>query len=273
MEQQPANKELVSLYEKAKDKYLEVEGKEYVSESERQRQEAALNLAIMNGLPIMVGSALSSDTLLHPITSTSTTELKCRGKCQIMESSSDKLTRIVIEVDSDDSDEDDNDDNDATSIGEYRGDLKDNGVPEGFTRIQIEHDETDAGESEEIAPSSTEDGYCRISIADDTDSDSSHDNDDRNVINNEDLLRASQDLKSTANEAMQNGDLERAIHLYGECIALDSSSPTAIAAYGNRSLAYLKMKVSETYDNCMGKQQYYFTIIEIISAFAFYIAI
>jgi hypothetical protein len=223
----------VSLLQKAKDKFLEVEGKEYISEKERERQRAALQLAIANGLPIKVTATSSSDALLLPVT-TGAVELLFSGVCEIIDNPSETLTRIRIEEDSDSS-----------------GDEEENDKPEEFTRIQIDEDsdteDEDEGAPEDSLPppprkeeEETSDGFVRIAITDD----SNEQQEEENVVTVEEQQKLmAENLKTQANEAMQGGDLAKAIRLYGECVSIDCTSSVAIAAYGNRSLAYLKLEV------------------------------
>lgn len=240
LEDDSVNKELMSLSQKAKDKYLEVEGKEYISEKEKERQKAALQLAIANGLPIKVTAVSSSDTLLLPVT-TGAVELVCSGVCEVIDNPSEKLTRIIIEDDSDSSCDEEDDDK-----------------SEGFTRIQIDDDsdtedeEEDEGVKEDdISPSNLPsqdkagtDGFVRIAITDNSDSDSDSDTQEESVPSIEEKQKVvAENLKTQANEAMQGGDLAKAVRLYSECVAIDCTSAVAIAAYGNRSLAYLKLEV------------------------------
>ena len=242
LEYDSTNKELVSLLQKAKDKYLEVEGKEYVSKKERERQDAALRLALANGIPVKVTSASSSEALLLPVASASV-ELVSSGVCGMIADPSEKLTRITIEDDSASSDD------------------EEHGVESGgFTRIVIDED-SDSEDEDNVddgviaqdktaAPvdnSSSTNGFVRIAITDDSDSDSdsnSENNEQHEVVADKvSQAQIAEKLKSQANEAMQGGDLSKAIRLYTECIAIDATSQVGIAACGNRSLANLKLKV------------------------------
>lgn len=235
-EHDSSNKELLSLLQKAKEKYLEVEGKEYLSEKDKERQKAALLLAIANGLPIKVTAAPSSDALLFPV-ATSAVDLLYSGVCEIVANPSETLTRISIEEDSDSSDEE-----------------EDHAASEGFTRIQIDddsdtEDEEEGGEGGDSLPppsphSEDKEGFVRIAITDNSDSDSDEQVDEEGsaVSVKEKQTLVAENLKTQANAAMQGGDLATAIRLYGECVAIDGTSPVAIAAYGNRSLAHLKLE-------------------------------
>ena len=273
LEHDSANKELMSLLQKAKDKYLEVEGKEYISEKERERQNAALQLAIANGLSIKVTSVSTSDLLLLPVT-TVAVELLCSGACETIENPAEKLTRILIEEDSDSSCDEDEDDKlegftriqiDDDSDSE---DEDEENRPEASTRIQIdddsdsdtEDDKGDVGVHEDNVspPRSTSDvkeegdGFVRIAITDNSDSDSDSDAKDDCVPSVEEKQNLiAENLKTQANDSMQRGDLAKAVRLYSECVAIDCTSPVAIAAFGNRSLAYLKLEVRILINVCV----------------------
>jgi hypothetical protein len=238
---------------KAKEKYFDVEGKEFVSDKERERQRVAYQLAIANGLPIKVTAASTSDALLLPIT-TAAAELVCSGVCEIVDHPAERLTRILIEEDSDSSSDEEHEGGD-----EEKEKVAQEG---GFTRIQIDEDsdteDEDEDEDEAVVESveensliptkveETNESFVRIAITDDSDSDSDSDGDlqEESVsVEHKQKLLAEEALKAEANAAMQGGDLAKAIRLYGECVAIDGTSSVAIAAYGNRSLAHLKLEV------------------------------
>lgn len=265
-EHESGNKELLSLLQKAKDKFLEVEGKPYISEKEKAHQRAVMQLAIANGLPVDVNSSSSPDALLRSVTA-SEAALVFSGVCETISNDGDDakkvaMTRILIE-----------DDSESESESECNGGAEDDAL--GFTRIQIDDDsdseDDDIGELEQqgqedgraLAPSpetaddAAVDGFVRIAISDatsdsgsDGDSDTEREPDEGGYESKAHGISAekaqqseAEALKSRANEAMKAGDLARAIDMYGECVALAGVSPVAIAAYGNRSLAHLKLEV------------------------------
>lgn len=215
----PENKELVSLLAKAKDKYYEVEGKEY-SPSSSHKQSQKQNADDFSVDVLSVSHAHQLFTLGDVVEIASlpllTVPKEASGFTRIaIESSDDEdetpkadptttFTRINIE----DDDESDNEEANAS-----------------FTRVPITED------SEDEAPAES---FTRVAISmDDSDEDEKE----------EPCETPASDIKSQADKHMQAQEFEEAIRLYTDIINRKNDDDISIAALSNRTLAWLQLKV------------------------------
>lgn len=215
----PDNKELASLLAKAKDKYYEVEGKEYSSSSNckhAQRENAddfsvdvlsvtyARQLFALGdvmeiaALPLLSVPKEGSGFTRIAIESDDEDEPPPAGD------SSTTFTRIAIE----DDDESDNDNENAATP---------------FTRVPI------AKESEDEPA----EAFTRVAISME---DSDEEKEEQQEI-------STSEVKSQADKHMQAQEFEKAICLYTDIINRGGDDDISVAALSNRTLAWLQLKV------------------------------
>jgi hypothetical protein len=230
----PGNPELMQLLDKAKAKYLEVEGREYGTDPI-----VAISTAPV-GLSLIVTAVSSSKELLLP----SHTKIMSSGLLHRVEKKEEKFTRLTIE----ESDGEDGESGEETltripieeSDAEEEGRNQDSN-PAGFTRIaiQMESDSEEEDEAENkapVAPPPNSSSFTRIPIAI-TESDS------EDEPSEEEKEATALSFKEKGNEFMKCEDYLQALHCYTESLNLSSHGPHSIAALSNRALTYLQLKV------------------------------
>jgi hypothetical protein len=233
----PDNKEVLSLLEKAKAKYLEVEGREYTSE---------------HNIPIFRKSRLSElylpgstdEVLKTGLLSTISSQQNISNS-----SSSSQFTRVAIQMESD-SDSEEEADGDVTNRGTEAEAPKDG----KFTRVAITEDsdsENEENDNNATKPSnSTADAQSsdaqssgkltRIVIEEG--SSDEDETEDKDASKTQQMIA----LKEQGNDEMKKGQFDKAVKLYSDAINIDRGSVESTACYCNRSLAYLQVKVITT---------------------------
>ncbi len=232
MKYDPDNKEVLSLLEKAKSKYLEVEGREYTSE---------------HNIPIFRKSRLSELYLPE-----STDEVLKTGLLSTISSqqnisnssSSNQFTRVAIQMESD-SDSEEEAEGDATNRG-----TEEEASKEGqFTRVAITEDSDSENEEHGNAATkptnSTSDAQSSGKLTRIVIEEGSSDEDeteDKDASKTQQMIA----LKEQGNDEMKKGQFDKALKLYSDAINIDRGSVESTACYCNRSLAYLQVKVITT---------------------------
>jgi tetratricopeptide (TPR) repeat protein len=241
LKKDPTNKELCALLAKAKDKYREVEGREFGSAPHQSvkhaKQEDITTVVAVRA----VGMA---EALLLPQTH------KTVISSGVLQRVSDEeegeqcgFTRIQIQ------------DTDSDDDGEEEEEEGVEGVEQGFTRIAITTSDDDEEDEEEDAEgakplvaaasaASTGDGkseqFTRITISMDSDSDSESDGENEAAALEEAIA-----LKNKGNAAMQKGDFAGAIAAYTASLSKCPQGENSTAVHCNRSLTHIKMEVRE----------------------------
>lgn len=224
----PGNTELEQLLEKAKAKFLEVEGHEYGSSPVKLSSKSVSSVV----LPVKVVS--TAKDLLLP----SFRESSGGGKLiRVDRIPSNKFTRIAIQESSDDDEKEEDTTEDAlpTSATNEGG---------GFTRIAIQMDsESDEEDMHVVEPSKLSDAEVKASFTRIPISVAESDSEEEEMPSQVELESQALSFKEQGNEFMKTEDYPSALRSYSESLNLSPNGPHAIAALSNRSLAYLQLKV------------------------------
>lgn len=241
----PGNAELEQLLNKAKAKYLEVEGHEYgatPTQSSSVQPKSSSKEVTLQVNPVLAASDMISPS--HTVVS------KSGQVTRVNHPSKQQFTRIAIE----ESDEEE----DAPKVEN----------PNSFTRISIQ--ESDSGDEEQKTSPPAGSGFTRIAIQMESDSEEEDNEDNKQnpsdssgtftripiaVVESdseeeaapkksvEEIEAEALSFKEKGNEYMKADDYKNALLCYDTCLNLSPTGPHAIAALSNRALVHLQLKV------------------------------
>jgi tetratricopeptide (TPR) repeat protein len=238
----PGNAELEQLLEKAKAKFLEVEGHEYGS-SPVKLPPSSSSSSSDSSVVLTVKVVSSAKDLLLPSHSQSTGGGKL---IRVDRSPSQKFTRIAIQESDEEGEEEQDQGGELTPSTTAAAAGSTASAGGGFTRIAIQLDsesdeegdaEAEAEPTEEPKPEAKS-SFTRIPI-----SVVESDSEDEQAPSEAELEAQALSFKEQGNEFMKAEDYARALRSYSESLNLSPNGPHAIAALSNRSLAYLQLKV------------------------------